>query len=157
MQKDFDGWNEKKKTLHAEQARPLYHEREVWWCSLGVNIGYEQDGTGVNFDRPVLVIRGFNKETCLAVALTGKRREGKYYFYVGEIEGREATAILSQLRIVDAKRLVRKIGTVPKETFAEIKVALAGVLLGLHPVGEDAGQGENSLPALARGRGRSPM
>ena len=61
MKKDFEGWNEKKKKLHSKQSNLFYHEREIWWCSLGVNIGFEQDGTGKNFDRPIIVIRGFNK------------------------------------------------------------------------------------------------
>jgi hypothetical protein len=30
MQKDFDTWNEKKKTLERELFRNFVHEREVW-------------------------------------------------------------------------------------------------------------------------------
>jgi mRNA-degrading endonuclease toxin of MazEF toxin-antitoxin module len=40
----------------------LYHAREIWWCTFGVNIGNELDGTGNHHDRPVLVIRPFNAE-----------------------------------------------------------------------------------------------
>ena len=40
---------------------------------MGVNIGFEQDGTGSNFDRPVLILKGFNKESFFGVALTGKK------------------------------------------------------------------------------------
>ena len=43
MKKDFDSWNEKKKILNNNDVS-FYHEREVWWCSLGVNVGYEQNG-----------------------------------------------------------------------------------------------------------------
>lgn len=98
MIKDFDGWNDKKKKIHKEESAPFYHEREVWWCSLGINIGSEQDGTGKNFDRPIVIIRGFNKNVCLGVSLTGKKKEGKFYFYLGEIEGRKASVVLSQVR-----------------------------------------------------------
>ena len=62
MEKDFDRWNINKKRLHSQNVLHFYHEREIWWCSLGVNIGFEQDGTGKNFDRPVIVVRGFNKK-----------------------------------------------------------------------------------------------
>ena len=65
MQKDFDKWNLEKKSIHSNQEFPFYNEREIWWCSLGVNVGFEQDGTGQKFDRPVLVIKGFNKNTFL--------------------------------------------------------------------------------------------
>ncbi|MFH1170496.1 MAG: hypothetical protein V1704_02965 [Candidatus Vogelbacteria bacterium] len=45
MKKDFDQWNERKKGLHNRDRVPFYHEREIWWCALGVNIGSEQDGS----------------------------------------------------------------------------------------------------------------
>lgn len=129
-EKDFDGWNEKKKKLHAGDAEHFYHEREIWWCSLGVNIGFEQDGTGRNFDRPVIVIRGFSKDVFFAVALTGKKKIGKYYFHLGKIENQESSAVLSQVRLLDVKRLVRKIGTLDEDTFLKLKNALEIVLFG---------------------------
>lgn len=147
MKKDFDQWNRKKKLLHKQGEEPFYHEREIWWCALGVNVGFEQDGTGSNFDRPILIVRGFNRQTCFCVALTGKKKEGKYYFYLGEIDGRDASAILSQVRLVDTKRLVKKIGMLDEQSFVLLKVKMGVVLFGT----------ENSLPPLARGRGRSHL
>ncbi len=41
--KDFDQWNAEKKKTHAnEEYFPLYSEREIRWCRLGVNVGFEQ-------------------------------------------------------------------------------------------------------------------
>jgi len=116
MDKDFNGWNEKKKILHIRKNVPFYHEREIWWCSLGANIGSEQDGTGRNFDRPIVIVRGFNKNVFFAVALTGK--------------GREASAVLSQVRLMDTKRLVRKIGVLDERVFGNLKIALSKALFG---------------------------
>lgn len=124
MKKDFDTWNGKKKSIQEEEENRRYHERDIWFCSLGVNVGFEQDGTGENFDRPVIIIKGFSADTFFAVALTGRKRDGKYYFFLGEIDGREASAVLSQVRILDTKRLVRKIGVLDKETFSKLKNAL---------------------------------
>jgi len=135
-EKDFDRWNNEKKCVQMRGTQPFYQEREIWWCSLGVNVGFEQDGTGANFDRPVLVIRGFNKETCFCVALTGRKRRGMYYQHLGKIEGRDASAILSQVRLVDTKRLIRKMATLPKADFAELKQRLGQILLGLPFKGE---------------------
>ena len=146
MKKDFDTWNTKKKAIHHDGVAPFYHEREIWWCSLGVNVGFEQDGTGKQFDRPVVIIRGFNKNTFFGVALTGKKKEGKYYCYLNTVQGRDATAVLSQVRLIDTKRLVRKIKTLDEQLFLELKKRLQNALLG-----------ENNLPPLARGRGRSHM
>ena len=130
MEKDFDQWNVKKKSLHGQERKVFYHEREIWWCALGVNVGFEQDGTGKNFDRPVVIIRGISKDVFFAVTLTGKRKSGKYYFYVGKVDGREASAILSQVRLLDTRRLIRKVGVLNEETFRELKITLQRVLLG---------------------------
>ena len=59
--KDFDKWNEKKKKVHNHRKNKFYHPRDIWWCSLGLNVGFEQDGTGKEFQRPVLILRGLGK------------------------------------------------------------------------------------------------
>ena len=128
MKKDFDGWNREKQALDAGETKTFCHQREIWWCALGVNIGSEQDGTGKNFDRPMVVIRGFNRSIFLGVALTGQKKEGKYYFPIGLVEGREASAILSQVRLIDTRRLVRKMTTLDEVTFQELKNALRRTL-----------------------------
>ncbi|MDO8594024.1 MAG: type II toxin-antitoxin system PemK/MazF family toxin [bacterium] len=130
MKKDFDKWNGKKKQIQSELTSPFCHAREVWWCSLGVNVGFEQDGTGEHFDRPVVVIRGFNENIFFGVALTGRKRNGTFYFPVGRIEDREASAILSQVRLIDTKRLVRKITMLDETMFKELKEKLKKVLFG---------------------------
>jgi mRNA interferase MazF len=128
MEKDFDGWNVEKQTLHANPAGIFCHPREIWWCALGVNIGSEQDGTGKNFDRPIIVIRGFNKDIFFGAALTGRKKQGKFYFPIGLIENREASVILSQIRIIDTKRLIRKMATMDEELFQKLKNALQRTL-----------------------------
>lgn len=129
MEKDFKGWFDDKRKLDAEEKPPFYHEREIWWCALGVNVGSEQDGTGKNFDRPVVVVRGFNKDVCFIVALTGKKRDSKFHLYLGKVEEVEASAILSQVRLIDTRRLVKKICTLDDGKFEELKVRLRNILL----------------------------
>jgi len=41
VEKDFDKWNMKKKKLDKNKRDLLFKEGEIWWCSLGVNIGEE--------------------------------------------------------------------------------------------------------------------
>src|SRR3989344_6047707 len=50
MQKDFDNWNIIKQRLHSREGAPLFFPkaREVWMCSIGRNIGFEQNGGGEN-------------------------------------------------------------------------------------------------------------
>jgi mRNA interferase MazF len=123
MEKDFDGWNRKKKETHGEEPR-LYTVREIWWCRLGVNIGTEQDGRGEWYVRPCVIMRGFGPDACLVAPLTTSARQHPLRMPVGMVDGRMARANLSQLRIVDTRRLERKIGFLEKEAFANIRKAV---------------------------------
>jgi mRNA interferase MazF len=116
MEKDFSKWTTKKVELNNTSGSALFREREIWWCTLGTNIGFEQDGNK-KFSRPVVILSKFNLDTCLIVPLTTSIKKGKYYFSVGDITGREAVAVLSQLRFVDRKRLELKITTMDKDSF----------------------------------------
>ncbi len=102
MQKDFKKWNEKKEKIHENERRLFFYEREVWWCSLGANVGDEQDGTGKEFVRPVIVLKKFNKHLFWGIPLTTKEKKGKYYFSF-LLSDRRNTAILSQMRLFDSK------------------------------------------------------
>ncbi len=85
MKKNFRLWTAKKEVLNDTKGTALFHEREVWWCALGANIGFEQDGGQEDFERPVVILKKFNLDACLIVPLTGRPKEGKYYFPVGRI------------------------------------------------------------------------
>lgn len=124
MQKDFDHWNSEKKRVNAKSAAPFYHERELWWCTLGVNVGSEQDGSGAEYRRPVLILKGLSSETCLVVPLTTSRKRHPLRPAIGPVAGKEAHALLSQMRVVDTKRLVRKMGYLDKAVFARMRKAV---------------------------------
>jgi len=49
--KNFDFWNEVKKGLNSQGTTKFYRKGEIWGCSLGINIGFEQDGRGVMLGR----------------------------------------------------------------------------------------------------------
>ena len=86
MQKEFDKWNNRKKVIDEKDMKDIFfREKEVWWCHLGLNVGYEQDGKHEEFKRPVLIFKKFNAETFWALPLTTKNKKGKYYFKLGEI------------------------------------------------------------------------
>lgn len=120
--KDFDAWNEVKKRTHAERPR-LYTVREIWWCKLGVNIGTEQDGKGEWYDRPCVILRGFGADACLVVPLTTSAREHSLRVPIGLIEGQEAKANLSQIRVIDTRRLEEKVGFLEAEAFSNLRKA----------------------------------
>lgn len=121
MQKDFDTWNKNKKRIHSKNENKLYHKREVWWYSLGVNVGFEQDGTGPDGERPVLILKGFSKHVCLAVPLTTSEKKNPYHISLGKVDGKNSFVIISQIRLIDTKRLINKIGFVKHKIFEKIR------------------------------------
>ena len=128
MQKDFQKWHKIKQDIQNENTRPFYHEREAWQCSLGANVGFEQDGKGHDFSRPVLIIKGFSKEVFVCVPITTKLKTGKYYRAIDLGDGVQRRVILSQIRLVDSKRLQEKIITLEEVQCKEIKQAVIRVL-----------------------------
>jgi len=119
--KDFDEWNKVKKNVNAYNNRRYYKAREIWWCKLGINIGFEQDGTGKEFDRPVLVIKRFNKDISIVAPLTTSNKNNKYYISIGKIGGKNAKVIISQIKLIDTKRFYKREAILDKETFNLIK------------------------------------
>ncbi len=107
--KYFNEWCNKKRLINRLQKCALFNERDVFWCAVGKNVGFENDGKGDGFTRPVVILKKHNLNTCLIVPLTTKGRGNKYYFDIGIVDGKLAKANLSQIRLVDSKRLEDKI------------------------------------------------
>ena len=127
MEKDFDRWNDRKKEVDRSTFADFVNEREVWWCTLGVNVGSEQNGSPDLFERPVLVVRKFNKDTILVVPLTSSPRRTQYHIAVRH-EGIEFAAVISQVRLISTKRLARKIYQMDRAIFAEIVTRMRAML-----------------------------
>lgn len=127
MQKDFDNWNKRKKEINEEEPN-FYHQREIRWCSLGINIGFEQDGTSKTYRKPVLILKGFSRNVCLIIPLTTSRKKNPYHISAGIIEGEEAFVILSQIRLIDTKRLHDRLVVLDKNKFEEIRKALKSLI-----------------------------
>ena len=84
--------------------------------------------------RPILILRKFNNEVIWALPLTRTNKTGKYYFRISlvtdedNVDDRPSVVILSQIRLVDAKRLQYKVGMVKEDEFIKIKEALIALL-----------------------------
>ncbi|MEI6490728.1 MAG: type II toxin-antitoxin system PemK/MazF family toxin [bacterium] len=122
--KDFDGWNGIKKIVDNTSQNKLYHKREVWWCYLGTNVGFEQDGTGTGCMRPVLILKGFSPHVCIVLPLTTSKKKNPYHVFIGVVGKREASVIISQIKLIDTNRLVNKIGFISIDIFETIRKAV---------------------------------
>jgi mRNA interferase MazF len=114
--KKFDEWFLIKPKLDKKSKFATYKMRDVFWCSLGENIGSEENGKNNFFTRPVAVIKVFNKEFCLIVPLTTKTKENKYYVNF-MFNTKAQSAMISQIKSVDVRRFGSKIGTLSEKDF----------------------------------------
>ena len=127
MKKDFDSWNIIKKGLQDRNACASFEEREIWWCSIGLNVGDEEDGKGENARRPVLVLRKFNKRIFWGVPLTTKVKDNPHYYKI-QFKEKEQCAMLTQLKLYDSKRLGSKMGRLSKIQLSGIRKAIAALI-----------------------------
>lgn len=106
--KDFDTWNTLKKKVDGRTNIPFANQRDIWWCSLGVNVGSEEDGKNELFERPVLVLKVFSKTMLRVAPLTSKERNDVYHIPIS-YNGTRGSVILSQIKTISTKRLSRKL------------------------------------------------
>lgn len=113
MQKDFDGWNEKKKEIEINDVgNTKFKEGEIWWCSAGLNLGHEIDGKHKTFERPFYVFKKCSRTMFIGIPCTSTFRKGLYTYH---LLTSDINFILnfSQIKTLSSKRLLRKIVNVP--------------------------------------------
>ena len=126
--KNFGQWNRQKETTEIKN-RVFFHPREIWFCRLGENIGVEQCGKGNHYLRPVVILKKFNKSMFLAIPLSTQIKTGKFFFEIPNSGGKKAIALLSQLKLMDGKRLTKKIGILDKTIYVELKKAITDIII----------------------------
>ena len=124
MIKDFKVWHDRKVVINQKEQRVYFHQRELWWSALGVNVGFEQDGKGNEFHRPVLVFKKFNNEVFWGIPLSTRIKKSKFYAPIKLNDNVPRVGILSQLRLMDAKRLLDKIGVIDEINYLDIQKAI---------------------------------
>ena len=128
MKRDFDSWNKEKKNLeNTGHEELIFHEKEIWWTSIGINLGDEQDGKNDLFERPVLVLRKFNKKLAWVLPMSTQEKIGDYYFPL-EHEGKVFTVLLSQLKLMSVKRFRRFIRKISPNQLSLIKASIVKIL-----------------------------
>ncbi len=122
--KKFDDWNIIKKQSEAvyENKTKYFNKREVWLAKIGLNLGREEDGKGDKFVRPVLILRKYNTDSFLAMSLSTINKDNKYYFTF-DFKNEFISALISQIKFLDRKRLVVKMGKINSKIFDEIRKA----------------------------------
>ncbi|MDP3988909.1 MAG: type II toxin-antitoxin system PemK/MazF family toxin [bacterium] len=119
--KDFDSWNKKKIKIDANQDFNHPKEKEIWWCSIGMNVGIEVFGKGHDYTRPVLVINAEGSESFIGIPLTSNIKNKKYSCIIKTDDGVLHTALLYQIRSFDKRRLTERKHSLSNEEYAKIE------------------------------------
>lgn len=109
--KDFIGWHEFKWKIDRGSVELVFHEGEIWWCALGLNVGIERDGKNELFERPVLIFRVLNKDMFWGLPLSSKSKRAIYNHIIC-FHNRQQAVSLSQIRALSGKRLIRRMGKI---------------------------------------------
>ena len=121
MEDVFDVWNSiKKQTQNIIRTRHV-SAGDVVSIRLGKNIGFEQDGKGADFLRPVVVLKKYNQYVFTGIPLTTKKKENKYYVDIGRVNELENYAIISQIRMFDTRRVVYAMGHIGKDALSALR------------------------------------
>lgn len=129
MTKDYRKWHVLKINIENLEKEVLFRDQEIWWCSLGENIGFEEDGKNEKYERPVLVFRKFHKGMFFGLPLTSKEKDNKFHFKLtlsipdenGVVREKVSYVILSQLRLFSSKRMIRRMVHINDNVFKELK------------------------------------
>jgi mRNA interferase MazF len=119
--KRFLEWIGLKERLHIKVHRPpLVSEGDIWWASIGENVGSEINGKSALFSRPVIIIKKLSHSFYLVVPTTTKPRIGTWYVQFRHKE-MENVACLHQVRSIDYRRISSKLGTLDDADLVRIK------------------------------------
>ena len=113
--------------MHTQNHEPpLFKEGEVWWCSIGENIGVEINGKSKDFTRPVLIFKRYNKHSFLGLPLSTSNKTGSWYVSVYFL-GISQVVVLCQSRVFDYRRLNRRMGELNTFEVSGVKKAFAAL------------------------------
>lgn len=125
--KYYNKWNNNKieiESLGTVSIKQFPNEGDVWISKIGVNIGVEQDGSIIDFTRPVLVIKKFNNHMYWILPLSSKQKSLDFYYNFVDKDQNNVSVILAQLRVSSVKRFIRKIYEIDKSDYNLIKAQL---------------------------------
>ncbi len=129
MHRDFDVWNKLKKDTNKNSEIIKFQHGHIIFMKVGCNIGYEQNGKGKEYLRPVLVYKKFNNRVFLGIPLTSKEKHDKFHFEFEYKKKKKSFAILSQIRVYDIKRAKYYDGRISKDFFKKLQDKLLKLIV----------------------------
>jgi len=128
--KDFVNWFILKPNLDVKNLSLKIAEREIWRCSVGVNVGTEIDGKNSTnqiekklFTRPVLILKKLSQYSIIGIPLTRSSKIGTWYYPI-KLKDENSSLLFSKIRMSDSRRFQRKIEKISDSEFEKIKKKL---------------------------------
>ena len=127
--KQFRLWIGLKERLDDSTHRPpLVSQGDIWWASVGENIGSEISGKSGQFSRPVIVLKKLAHGFYFVIPTTTRTHHGTWYVPFRQHE-REMMACLHQARAIDYRRLSSKLGTLDDRDLGRVREGFAALYL----------------------------
>lgn len=119
--KDFNSWLLLKAKLDALLHKaPFVSEGDIWWASVGENIGSEIGGKSSLYSRPVIIYKKLAHGFYFVIPTTSKNKTGTWYVSF-EYKEQDMVAYLHQARSIDYRRLSSKLGTIAQADYLKIE------------------------------------
>ncbi|OGY98761.1 MAG: hypothetical protein A2855_00560 [Candidatus Liptonbacteria bacterium RIFCSPHIGHO2_01_FULL_57_28] len=119
--KYFAKWIWLKEKLNGLVHRaPLVSERDIWWVSIGENVGSEISGKSDLFSRPAIIFKKLARGFYFIVPTSTKQKVGTWYVPFKH-QGKNMVACLHQARTIDHRRLSSKLGTLDAADFERVR------------------------------------
>ena len=128
--KRFQEWIGLKEKIDISSAKlPAFREREIWMSYLGENVGFEMSGRNSNFHRPVIILHKFNQKLFFAIPTSTKIKPNNKFYIPFIYKGKQYSALISQMRVLDAKRLHYRKGIMSPQDFDIVKQAFLDIFI----------------------------
>ena len=112
----FLEWIGLKQKLHqGTQSPPLVSTGDIWWASIGENVGSEITGKSRLFSRPVIIFKKLAHGFYFVIPTTTSK-VGSWFVAFRQAD-RRMIASLHQARAIDHRRLSTKLGQLDDSDF----------------------------------------
>ncbi len=119
--KNFIQWFALKPKLDSSIHRaPFVSEGDIWWASIGENVGSEIGGKSELLSRPVIIYKKLAHGFYFVIPTSTKEKNGSWYTTFTHKE-KVTVACLHQARSIDYRRLSTKLGTLSSEDLDTVK------------------------------------
>ena len=117
-------WNMLKQQIQQKKNILTMKKREIYFLSIGCNIGQESYGKKELYLRPVLVYKKLSKTLFVGIPLTSQQKEGSYYFSFSYKKEKISVAMFNQIRVFDIRRADYRSGVIKLSDYKRLAVKL---------------------------------